>query len=300
MGECFIIYKNYQIRFDKNAVTVKGIRDFDLAQTFESGQCFRWRQQKDGGYTGVAFERVVHVQMPDNETLVIHNADEQDFWDIWYPYFDLDTDYTAIKKVLAQDPVMNRAIAFGGGIRILRQAFEETVISFIISQNNHIPRIKKIIEDISQGLGKALTCNGQVYYAFPGMDCFIIERGERVIADSRAGYRCGYILSAAKTLYGGFPDYSELKRLSDEAVKTELLKLKGVGEKVADCILLYSGLKRDAFPVDRWIGRVMQACYPDFLPEGSGHKTIREFAQKHYGENAGIAQQYLFYYAIKN
>jgi N-glycosylase/DNA lyase len=290
-----LIYRGYEIREENNKVYVDNVKDFDPVHIFESGQCFRWKKEQDGSFTGIAMDRVVNVRK-DGNAIIIDNATVDDFIRIWFDYFDLGIDYSAIKEILSKDDIMRRAISFGEGIRLLKQDLWEVVISFIISANNNIPRITKIINAISAMFGKQMNYKGKVYYTFPEIDALANAEVDK-IAECRAGYRCSYIVKTAHAISNGEFDLTRLKNLGTGDAKKELLKLPGVGPKVADCILLFSGTKFDVFPVDVWVARVMKELYFGYEP---GKAEIMDMVQKKFGSLAGYAQQYLFYYAREN
>lgn len=226
-------------------------------------------------------------------SLIIRNTNLKDFQDIWFDYFDLGRDYRKVKKAVATDDIMKKAVKFGGGIRILRQDPWETLISFIISANNRIPRIMKIIDDMSRFYGNEIEYNGKLYYSFPDVQSLAACSLEQLQV-CRAGYRCGYIHKTAAMIALGDFDIKKLNELETGKAREYLLKLQGVGNKVADCMLLYSGTKFDVFPTDVWVKRVMEELY--FKREAS-FKEIQQFAADKFGYLAGMAQQYLFYYA---
>ena len=153
----------YNFDYEQNKIQIKGVKNFNLKHIFECGQCFRWKKEKDGSYTGVAFNRVVNVSQKGDE-VEITNTNMQDFKDIWFSYFDLGRDYDEVKKNVAKDDIMKRAVEFGSGIRLLKQDFPEVFISYIISANNNIPRISKSIETLSQKFGRRLVWNNKIYY----------------------------------------------------------------------------------------------------------------------------------------
>lgn len=307
-----MIYKGYNVYLDGNGVAIEGIRDFDPVHTFECGQCFRWHKESDGSYTGVVNGRVANVvytcyaasnlkntygEANDvtciDGRLVIRNTTFKDFEQIWFDYFDLGRDYSVVKKTVAIDGIMKKAVEFGSGIRLLRQEPWETLISFILSSNNRIPRIMKIIEDISRFYGRELEYDGKRYYGFPDIQSLAACSLEQIQV-CRAGYRCGYIhKTAAKVALGEF-DLQKLAGLETAEARNCLLQLHGVGNKVADCMLLYSGTKYDVFPTDVWVKRVMEELY--FKRETS-FREIQQFASENFGNYSGMAQQYLFYYA---
>ena len=288
-------FKGYDISFGEYGVIVDGVRDFDPIHTFECGQCFRWHKEADGSYTGVVRGRVANVTYLSGK-LVLNNVFPDEFEQIWFDYFDLGRDYAKVKKAVAIDSIMQKAVEFGGGIRLLRQEPWEALISFILSSNNRIPRIMKIIEDISRLYGRELKYKGRKYHAFPGEQDLAACSLEQIEA-CRAGYRCSYIQRTAASVATGEFDLQKLSELDTMQARHYLMKLHGVGSKVADCMLLYSGTKYDVFPTDVWVRRVMEELY--FKRETS-FSEIQQFAADHFGENAGIAQQYLFYYAREN
>jgi N-glycosylase/DNA lyase len=288
-------FRGYEITETKEGIIVDGVVDFDPVHIFDCGQCFRWNRQADGSYTGVAAGRVANVQY-EGTTLTIKNATIEDYHDFWFGYFDLGRDYSEIKRLVARDEIMEKAICFGSGIRLLKQELPETLISFIISANNRIPRIKNIVEAISQAYGEKIYYDQKVYYSFPSL-----ERLAEVPLDNlqlcRGGYRCKYILGTAKLISEGSIDISCLQKLDRENAMELLLKLPGVGRKVANCVLLYSGTFYNVFPTDVWVKRVMEELY--FKKEGKLIE-IEQFADSYFGLLSGFAQQYLFYYAREN
>jgi N-glycosylase/DNA lyase len=285
-------FKGYDIDFEENRVTVNEIRDFDPVHTFECGQCFRWSREPDGSYTGVVRGKAANVACTPGR-LVLHSVSPEDFRRIWFDYFDLGRDYGEIKKAVAVDGIMRKAVEFGGGIRLLRQEPWEALVSFILSSNNRIPRIRKIIEELSGLYGEELACNGRTFHAFPGAARLAACSDEQIGA-CRAGYRCGYVKRSAVDVAEGRFDLKRFEELDTAAAREYLLQLHGVGNKVADCMLLYSGIKQDVFPADVWVRRVMEELY---FGRPAGFPEIQRFAAETFGPYAGFAQQYLFYYA---
>jgi len=278
---------------DKNNIIVKDFKHFDPVHTFECGQCFRWKQIDNNVWLGVVKDLAVYLEW-DGKNLVFHDTDEDDFLRVWYPYFDLDRDYGEIKsKLQKDDPVMKEAIGFGHGIRLLRQDFQEMVISFLISQNNGIPRIRKIIESLAQHFGESVDSETPDIKTFPTCERLAGASCEELKV-IRAGYRDKYIQKAAQQICSGDIDMDILINGDLTQSRAEIKKLFGVGDKVADCILLFSGIRYDIFPVDRWVRRVMAELY---LGREAGYEEIRSFAAEKFGALAGFAQQYLFYYA---
>lgn len=283
----------YNISEGKNKIIIKDVRDFEPKHIFDCGQCFRWNEEPDGSYTGVAHNRVINVNKTGND-VILSNTNMEDFINIWYDYFNLGTDYGQIKKELSSDPILKKAIKFGEGIRILSQDEWEILISFIISANNRIPMIKRAIELLSERYGNYIgEYNGKKYYSFPTadkLDNLTIEEVE----NCKTGFRAKYIVSAATIISSKETDIYRFVNLSTDDARKELMTFTGVGPKVSDCIMLFSMGKYDAFPIDVWVKRVMEYFY---LKEDSKLNYIQQYGQNKFGKYAGFAQQYLFYYA---
>ncbi len=263
---------------------IRKIDSFEPEDIFECGQCFRWNKNEDGSYTGVAFNRLLTVSKTDDG--IMFSDDSK----IWNEYFDLNTDYAEIKKTLSADEITKKAIEKGQGIRILKQDFFETVISFIISQNNNIPRIKGIVEKLCERYGKEIE---KGYYAFPEKEILAVLKRED-LTFLRAGYRDSYIIDAAQKLTNNEINMEIVKNAPIEEARKEISKIKGVGPKVADCILLFGAARYEVFPTDVWMKRVLTRLYGF---ENLTPNQINAFAKEKYGNLAGFAQQYLFYSA---
>jgi N-glycosylase/DNA lyase len=284
----------YNIDHKKDKVIIKNIFDFHPKHIFECGQCFRWNIEEDGSYTIVAYGKVLNVKKLDND-IILSNTNLEDFTNIWINYFDLNKDYLLIKKELSKDPILKEAIKFGQGIRILNQEPYETLISFIISANNQIPRIKKAVELIAVDLGEyAGSWNGRDYFAFPEPMKLASLDVEYIKDKYRVGFRADRIKESSRRIYHGEFNLDSINNLSREEGKALLTTLPGVGPKVSDCILLFAFDKEDAFPVDVWVKRVMEYFY---LKEDTSPKEIGLSGARIFGRLAGYAQQYLFYYA---
>ena len=269
-----------------NSISLK-IKSFDPEAIFTCGQCFRWHMESDGSFTGVANGRVLNVKRCGEE-VTFNGCSGADFEKTWRKYFDLDRDYEKIKYDLSQNAALKSAVEYGGGIRILRQEFFETLLSFIISANNNIPRIQGIIEKMSRLWGEKICFCGKEYYTFPKPAALSgICAGD--LAPLRAGYRASYIEKTVKSYADGEVVFEELCRMPTDKARRSLMSLCGVGPKVADCILLFSLGRFDVFPTDVWVKRVMRELF------GCEEKNACAAGQKMFGENAGIAQQYLFY-----
>ncbi len=279
-------------------VVKEGIKDFHLDHIFDCGQCFRWERNEDGSYTGIAFGRVAKMDYDsDNQILTIHGATEEDFENIWKDYLDLNRDYSSIKDALAaKDAVIGKAIEFGYGIRILNQEKWETLLSFIISQNNNIPRIKKCINSLAETLGEcAGKYEGKVYYSLPTPEVLANATLDD-LAPCRLGYRAKYLIETAKKVHAeGIDSLEALSgcELSARETCEALRGYCGVGPKVANCIALFAMRKFDSFPIDTWVKKVMNIMYGI---DENNMKKMAEYAEENFGEYGGIAQQYLFYY----
>ena len=273
-------------------LVITGLRDFDLKHIFDCGQCFRWNEDADGSWIGVARGKALRIKQ-DGDSVTLLSTSEEDFKNIWYDYFDLARNYGEIKKSLSADSVMRTAISYGEGIRILGQDLWETVVSFIISASNNIPRIKGIVERLCALCGEKIEYMGEVYYSFPNAETLASLTLED-IAPIRAGFRDKYILDAARRFASGDIDEKYIRSLDAECAKKELMRINGIGNKVANCILLFGLSHTEAFPVDVWIKRIMEYCYFD------GERNTQEvsaFAEDKFGALGGFAQQYLFFYA---
>jgi N-glycosylase/DNA lyase len=265
---------------------------FNIEQILECGQCFRFQKVRENTYRIIAMRRVLYVEQIDS-TIILSPCNEQDFKQLWIRYFDLDLDYNRIKKILSQDSVLDKAIQYASGIRILNQETWECLISFIISQNNNIPRIKQIIETISIKYG---DCIEQGFYAFPTVTQ-LSKASEEDLRQCKVGFRAKYIVSACNLVTSGSLLLNELDDMTTPELRLALMKIKGVGPKVADCVMLFSQRRQEVFPTDVWIKRIMQHFY--FEHEASIIE-IHQYAYEYFENRAGIAQQYLFYYAMRN
>lgn len=274
--------------------TVENVKDFNLDHIFDCGQCFRWERQEDGSYIGPAMGKIARMSF-ESDSLTIDNCDESDFDLIWKSYLDLDTDYRRIKEALTgADETIKQASDYGYGIRILKQDFWEATVSFIISQNNNIPRIKGCIEGLCRSFGKKLgEYGGKEYFDLPDPETMARLSPEE-LAPIKLGYRAPYLVKMAEQM---------LEQGGPEAVKSTLYQSKdpigdlqqfcGVGPKVAACISLFGLSRTDAFPVDVWMRRVMNRLYGI---DEKDVKSMQSYAAEHFGKYGGIAQQYLFYY----
>ena len=277
---------------------IENIDSFELADIFDCGQCFRWNKQNDGSYTGIFKNNVLNVQK-QRDTVIFKGICNGDIEETVRDYFDLDRDYEDIKKQLSKiDENVKTSVEYGKGIRILNQDLWETIISFIISANNNIPRIKGIIERLSKAYGKEIDWNGDKYYTFPTEE----ELKDVSVEDFRklgTGFRDIRLYETTHMILDGKVNLEQLQNNPNTIeVREQLLSLSGVGPKVADCILLFSTLKRfEVFPIDVWVRRVMNELYIKNPDENKvNKKEIEKLAKEKFGNLAGIAQQYLFYW----
>lgn len=277
---------------------LENVKSFEPKHIFECGQCFRWDEEPDGSYTGIVKDNVINVKKVDN-TVYFTSLGADDLKNLVDNYFDLGRDYEKIKETLSKiDEYLENSIRYGNGIRILNQDLWETIISFIISANNNIPRIKGIINRISQKYGNKIEWNGKEYYTFPAVE----NLAKATVEDLRnlgLGFRDVRVYETTHKILNKEVDLEKLHQETDtQKVRDTLLTLSGVGPKVAECILLFSTLKRfDVFPIDVWVRRVMNELYIKNEDETKVNKReIEKLAKEKYGDLEGLAQQYLFYW----
>lgn len=276
---------------------IENNKTFEPKHIFDCGQCFRWNIEKDESYTGVFGNNVLNVKKEENK-IIFKGVCEGNIKEVVEDYFDFNTNYEEIKEKLASvDDYLKQSIEFGNGIRILNQDLWETIISFIISANNNIPRIKGIIERISKRYGKKIEWSGKEYYTFPTCE----QLTDATVEDLRAlglGFRDKRVYETTKIFVNEEMTIKELIQEQDvNKLREKLLTLPGVGPKVADCIMLF-GLKRfEVFPIDVWVRRVMNDLYIKNEDETKVKNTeIEKLAVEKYANLAGLAQQYLFYW----
>lgn len=261
---------------------VNACDDFDPVAVFECGQAFRWNMDENGVYWGMAYGVPASVKKEDGKVYILSEAESFDR--VWKKYFDLERDYGQLREEISREEKLKKACDFGKGIRILRQEPWEALCSFIISQCNNIPRIKGIVEKLCLLCGEKYDFCGREMFSFPDAKT-VATLSEKELSSLRAGYRGAYIKHAAEGVSYGSINLREIMSLSTENAKRELLKIEGVGEKVASCTLLFGMGKLDAFPVDIWMKRAIE----EFFGKG-------KFDYKRFGNLAGLAQQYMFHY----
>ncbi len=262
----------------ENDTILENIECIDVELCLFCGQAFRWEKKEDGSFYGTVKGKSTNIIQKGNQ-IIFRNTSLEDFENIWADYFDLETDYKTITSAFDGDGYLKRARDEYYGIRILRQDSWEALCSFIISQNNNIPRITGIIKRLCESYGEKI---GEDTYTFPHYEALKNLTAED-LAPLRAGFRAKYIVDAVEKLCSGEISLKKIEEMPIEEARAELMKIKGVGAKVAECTLLYGFGRKEAFPVDVWVKRIMSELYPDGLPECT--KNVE-----------GIAQQYLFHW----
>ena len=262
-----------------NVISISGKEDFNIKDILECGQIFSFDKQGDDY---VVYSRDKCAKVVESEDGYKILTDDSSYFE---NFFDLNTDYTKIKNTLKKEPILKGPIEFGGGIRILKQDLFETLISFIVSANNNIKRIQLILNRLRKSLGKDMG----TYHTFPTRES-MLKKDEAFFKDIGAGYRAGYLYKVIRQV-----DEEKLKEydnLKTPELRNKLIKLSGVGPKVADCILLFGYGRKDVFPVDTWIAKMYNKYYEPL----ENREKIREKLVEKFGNLAGYAQQYLFYF----
>ncbi len=264
---------------DGENVIAEDVSLFSLEDTLNCGQCFRWKKAADGFWEGISRGKYCKIKQ-DGGRLVFSGSSLGDVKEFWILYFGLDEDYSYLHRLFSKDNYLRRAVEFAPGIRLARQDPWETLCTFIVSQNNNIPRIKKIIESLCRLFGKPLAPG---VYSFPDAE-MLARLAQEDLAPLRCGFRWRYLLDAAKKVACNEIDLLNLGKTDTDDARKTLMTICGVGPKVANCVLLYGFHKTEVVPMDVWMKRVAAKIYPDGFPQ--------EFAPW-----MGIAQQYLFHYA---
>lgn len=271
-------------------------------QIVENAETPRFTKQIVESYEVVAYGRCIHVSQTVCEggeagQVVLHDVSEEDYHCVWHKYFDMDTDYGMIKReIAAADSRLEAVIRAGAGIRILRQDFFEMLISFIISQNKQIPHIRQLVHALSERYGTRIEYQGRSIYAFP-VPKQLYGVSEEEFRACKVGFRAPYIRDAVEKVYHGEISEERLLRMSVDEARKSLMSIHGVGEKVANCVLLFGLGFTEVFPVDVWMQRIMESLY---FPDGAKREEIECFAYDKFGSYAGYAQQYLFAYGREN
>ena len=261
----------------KNRIVLASTDEIDLAKTFECGQCFRWNADDNGVYTGVASGKVLSIWREKDK--IICNAKDEDV-PFWRDYFDLDVNYSEKSSLFTDPPYLKECAEYGAGIKILRQEPWEALCSFIISQCNNIPRIKKIIAVLCENFGEELDYGR---FSFPSAER-LVGLEENDLASLRCGYRASYIINAVRSVSSGTIDFEVLSKLPSEESFSKVKQIQGVGDKVANCFMLYGLHRMDRFPIDVWMRRALNDHFP------------KNFDPTVLGSFAGLAQQYIFYF----
>ena len=277
-----------KIKFDEDYCLISELNEFEPRDIFTCGQAFRWYEEADGSFTFITNGKVANAKKVGDKVF-LKGVDKNSFDEIFYNYFDLSRDYKLVMEELAKDEVMKNATEYGKF---------ETIISFIISANNQIPRIKKSIEKISEMYGDYLgEDENRKYYSFPSAEKLSLARSEDLREFARVGFRDKRIVETANLIKDGIVNIEEIDKMELEDARRTLQELPGVGPKVADCILLFAFDRKESFPVDVWIKRVMEELY---LKEATPKSKIAMRGREVFGKNAGFANQYLFYYGREN
>ena len=261
-----------------DGIKITGISELSLPETLDCGQCFRWKPDENGNWQGTV-HGVCRSIRQERQGITILGANEEEFSSVWYDYFDLGRDYDALKKDFAECEILHEACEFAPGIRVLHQEPWEAFITFIISQNNNIARIKGIVERICAAFGSEIE---EGIYAFPTPEQLSKAAAEDFVKLG-CGYRAEYLVFAANEVESGRLDLSALAKAPTSEARRRLLEVHGIGPKVADCVLLYGLGKTDCCPADVWMKRVINTL------GGSMPSCVKDYA--------GIAQQFLFHYA---
>ena len=277
----------------KGDFVVKGVADFDVGQTLECGQCFHFKKIDENEYGVVAFGKLLHIRQDDN-SVIFYDTSEAEYEEVWKKYFDLDRNYAEIKaSLLEKDSKLKQAMDTMWGVRILKQDFFEILISFIISQNKQIPHIKQIVATISRKYGDYLGKIGEEeFFGFPSCEKMLDITLED-LKECKTGFRAPYIMDAVSKVGDKTIDEKILREVDIHVCLEKLQLIKGVGEKISNCVMLFGLEKREAFPIDVWIKRIMEFMYFD---REASKDEIATFAKEQFGEYGGYAQQYLFYY----
>lgn len=288
-----------RLQFLPDGFIFEGLTPLNLKHMVFSGQAFRWEQKDKDSYVTVVKDRVIQGKQENDKLLVRLSALKDPLKDLAFVsnFFDLNTDYKNIEESLSQDPKLRQAVLYSSGNRIFKQDPWECIISYIISQNNSITNITRVIKRICKRYGPSLSYDGQKYYMFPRPE-ILADLKEIDLKECKAGYRCKYIIESSRKIADKEVDLEKIKEMQTSQAREELKKLPGVGDKVADCILLFAFQKYDSFPVDVWIKRAVEKLY--FGGQKQKITTIQEFAAEKFKHMAGFVNQYLFLWARHN
>ena len=278
-------------------IELKNVEDFNLTHILECGQCFRWKKIDEDYYIGIIKDRVIKIKQDKNKLFILSN-NYSNLEKVVREYFELDKDYKIIEERISKvDEYVEKAVKNTSGLRHLKQDFFETIISYIISANNNIPRISKSVNEISKRYGKEIEFEGEKYYLFPRPE----ELKKVTIDEYRecgVGFRDKYIYNTVRKINNGEINLETMQEMDTLTLRNLLLTLMGIGPKVADCILLFSCSRQEVFPIDVWVERVMKKLY--FDDKDVSKKEILKYADEKFGKDAGIIQQHLFYNIREN
>lgn len=296
------------VRVEDNCIIIEETHNFNIEQILECGQCFHFEKIRENEYVIAAKQHLLHIRK-EGRKAIFYNTDEETFRKVWWDYFDLDRDYGEIIRIIldsekayldrqgSRESCLKKAVKEKEGIRILNQDFFEMLISFIISQNKQIPHIRQIVDVISRRYGRYLgEVEGREFYSFPEAS-ELAKAAEEELRECKVGFRAPYIVDACRKIVSGEILEDDLRASGASGAKKMLMNIKGVGEKIADCVLVFGLGERAAFPVDVWIRRIMNDIYFD---KEASIEEISALAKEIFGQYGGYAQQYLFYYGREN
>lgn len=275
---------------------VLNVECFCLKDTLECGQCFRWQalDPEKNEYIGIIKDRVLKIKQEGNKLYIKSNV-EENLEETVRHYFSLDENYVEIENRICKiDENIKNALENTSGLRLLKQDFFETLISYIISANNNIPRIKGSVQKIAERYGKKVIFEEEEYYLFPTPK-ELEKVTQKEFRECGVGFRDAYLVQTVQDILSHKIEEEEIKKLSTEELRKKLLTLKGVGQKVADCIMLFSCDRKEVFPIDVWVERVMAILYFRINDGKVKKKDISDYANTMFQQDAGIVQQHLFY-----
>ncbi|MDF1616691.1 DNA-3-methyladenine glycosylase family protein [Petrocella sp. FN5] len=265
---------------------------FLISQILECGQCFRYKHIENNIYDVIAFDQRLRINQVGKH--VYMDCSNEEYNRLWVRYFDMNRNYDQIQSILVKlDPVLKKAIMEKRGLRILRQAPFEMLLTFILSQNKAIPQIKILVERLCERYGQTVTDQYGSYYTFPTAEVLAdvtVEEWRKL----KVGFRAPYLYDAIQKVVQNTIDFAAIEEMPDSMARDKLMEISGVGQKVADCILLFAFGRIEVFPLDVWVRRMMTHAY--FNDQSVSDQIVLEFADRYFKGLGGLAQQYLFYY----